>query len=74
MIELRKIKAIDPSLDTFNQLYRTKQPRPENYSDEENNQKQNLNELEILIEILSAADNVYKPPSNIPDIKINSQE
>ena len=51
MVELKKIKAMDPSLEAFNQMYRTRQKTAcslGNYS------RKDLNEIEILMEILSA--------------------
>ena len=51
MVELKKIKAMDPSLEAFNQMYRTRQKTASSLG---NYSRKDLNEIEILMEILSA--------------------
>lgn len=51
--ELKKIKAIDPNLETFKQIYRNNQAYQGNLQREETKE---MNEIDILMEILSIGD------------------
>ena len=60
MDELKKIKAIDPNLEIFNQIYRKKQANYEHMGKRKTNLDKDglpMNEIDILMEILSAAEN-----------------
>jgi hypothetical protein len=57
MTELKKIKSIDPNLEAFNELYKSKLQK----ADPNERENRDLNEIEILMEILTAADTQYKP-------------
>eukprot|EP00347_Sterkiella_histriomuscorum_P002805 403366736 len=60
MDELKKIKAIDPNLEIFNQIYRKKQANYEHMGMRKASQNEEVhpfNEIDILMEILSAAEN-----------------